>query len=302
MYKLQHMNALLFYLGLPFLYLISALPNRLFYALSNCLFFFFFHVSNYRRKVVQSNLRNAFPEKSEIERKHIEKKFYKYLCDLILESFRSLTKGESFFKTHCIFSDSAKKLFDHYASTDQSVILVMGHFGNWEWAGQSFSLNCRQKLFVIYRPLSNYYFNKLTNKMRSKFGTGLIEMKDAYKTMWSNKHLLTATAFIADQTPPPENAYWTLFMNQQTPVFWGTELLSKRLNFPIIYATVKRIKRGFYQIEAETLLEKPQMTAEGEISESHTRKLETEIKNQPELWLWSHRRWKHKPPSTFNKL
>ena len=119
-------------------------------------------------------------------------------------------------------------------------------------------------------------------------------MRDTYKEMIRLKDEVNATAFIADQTPAPESAYWTTFLNQDTPVFWGTEKIAKKVNYPVVYASVKRTARGYYEILAETLFENPKATVDGEISEAHTRKLEKEIREQPEIWLWSHRRWKHK--------
>ena len=172
----------------------------------------------------------------------------------------------------------------------------MGHFGNWEWAGNTFSLACRQQLYVIYHPLSNKYFNRLIVSMRTRFGTKLIAMRDTFKDMVKNREEVNATAFIADQTPAPESAFWTTFLNQDTPIFWGTEKIARKMNYPVVYATVKRVSRGYYEIFAETLFEEPKNTTEGEISIAHTRKLEADILQQPEIWLWSHRRWKHQRP------
>jgi KDO2-lipid IV(A) lauroyltransferase len=130
--------------------------------------------------------------------------------------------------------------------------------------------------------------------MRTRFGTKLIAMNDTFRDMIRNKNEVNATAFIADQTPAPESAYWTTFLNQDTPVFKGTEKIAQKMKYPIVYTQVKRTGRGFYEIQAEMLIENPGDTTEGEISEMHTRRLEKDIINQPETWLWSHRRWKHK--------
>jgi KDO2-lipid IV(A) lauroyltransferase len=119
-------------------------------------------------------------------------------------------------------------------------------------------------------------------------------MKDTVREMIKNKNEISATGFIADQTPSPLNAYWTNFLNQETPIFWGTEKIAYKLNFPIIYIRIARLKRGYYELQAEYLIKEPRLTEEGEISEIHTRKLESDIIAKPEFWLWSHRRWKHK--------
>jgi KDO2-lipid IV(A) lauroyltransferase len=132
--------------------------------------------------------------------------------------------------------------------------------------------------------------------MRTRLGTKLIPMAKTYKKMITFNKGKTATAFIADQTASPENAYWTIFLNQDTPVFRGTESIAKKLGFPVVYLNIKRLQRGYYKIFAEMLFEKPELTESGEISETHTRKLEQNILENPQFWLWSHRRWKYDKP------
>ncbi|HWY38746.1 MAG TPA: lysophospholipid acyltransferase family protein [Bacteroidia bacterium] len=292
------MNALLFYLAIPFIYLISALPFWLFYGFSDLFFVMIFYVAGYRKKVVLENLRRSFPEKSEEELKKIRIKFYRFFCDFVLETLKTLTISRRSMLKRCRLNKDAVALFDKYHREKKSFIIVMGHYGNWEWAGNTFSLTGLHQLYVIFHPLSNKHFNNLIIKMRTRFGTKLIEMRNTIRDMLSKRNELSATAFIADQTPPPESAYWTKFLNQDTPVFWGTEKIARKINYPIVFVNVKRVKRGYYEISAETLVENPAGTAEGQISEMHTRRLEQEIIKQPELWLWSHRRWKHKKPGT----
>ncbi len=288
------MKALVYYISLPFLYLLSLLPFPLFYLFSDFVYFLLYHVIGYRKQVVYENLKNSFPEKTDAEIRKIRKQFYKYLCDLFLETFKTLTISKEEAKRRCTINPSALEVFERFYREGKSVIIVMGHFGNWEWAGNTFSLNCSHQLYVIYHPLTHTYFDGLIYRMRTRFGTKLIPMRDTYRDMVKNKGELNATAFIADQTPSPDNAYWTTFLNQETPVFRGTEMIARKVNYPVVYASMKRLKRGYYEISAETLFEEPRATKEGEISESHTRKLEREILAQPEIWLWSHRRWKHR--------
>lgn len=288
------MGAILFYCLLPFLYLISLLPFPVFYLFSDFIYFLLYRVVGYRKKVVFENLKNSFPEKSYNELKKIEKDFYRYLCDLFLETIKTLTISRSEAVKRCKFNAKTILLFNELANKNQSCIIVMGHYGNWEWAGNSFSLQCKQQLYVIYHPLSNKYFDKLMYDLRTRFGTKLYAMKDTMREMIRNKNEINATAFIADQTPSPDSAYWTTFMNQDTPVFWGTEKIAQKLNYPIVYITIKKIKRGYYEVDSELLINEPKNTSLGEISELHTRKLESDIITQPSIWLWSHRRWKHK--------
>jgi Kdo2-lipid IVA lauroyltransferase/acyltransferase len=287
------MQAVSYYIALPFLYLISLLPFWFLYRVSDFFFAILYYVLGYRKKVVMENLRNSFPEKSEKELKRIAIAFYKYLCDLFLETFKSLTVSKKEMLLRCTINTDAQKLFKDLSEQKKSIVIVMGHYGNWEWAGNVFDYN-KHQLYVIYHPLSDKYFNNLVIKMRTRFGTKLIEMKSTLRDMVTNRKDITATAFIADQTPFPENAYWTTFLNQDTPVFIGTEKIASKFNYPVIYISVKRVKRGYYEIFAELLFETPKETKEGEISEAHTRRLEKDIIEQPEIWLWSHRRWKHK--------
>jgi KDO2-lipid IV(A) lauroyltransferase len=291
------MKNIAFYIALPFLYLIALFPYPLFHGLCDIFYFIVYYILGYRKKVVYENLRKSFPEKTEKEINSIAKKFYRYLIDLLLETFKTLTFTSEQALKHCSFTPEAKKLFDHYAEQNKSLIIVMGHYGNWEWAGNTFSLQCKHQLYVIYHPLTHPKFNELIIYMRTKFGTKLIAMRDTFRDMVKFRDELNATAFIADQTPAPESAHWMQFLNQDTGVFLGTEKIAKKMNYPIVYATVKRLRRGFYEIHAETLFENPKETRDGEITEAHTLKLEKDIQEQPEIWLWSHRRWKHKRPS-----
>lgn len=288
------MQAIGFYLILPLLYFISVLPFPVFYFLSDFVFFIVYYVIGYRKKVVLQNLRNSFPDKSEKEISDLGRKFFRYFCDMSLEILKTLTISRESMLKHCRFDKSSVALIKKYNEEKKSIILVLGHLGNWEWGGNAFSLQCKQQLYVIYHPLENSYFNKMVIGMRTRFGTKLIEMKNTFREMVKMKNEISATAFIADQTPPPENAYWTIFLNQDTPVFKGTEIIAKKLNYPIIYIGIKKVARGYYELFAETLCDNPATTADGEISQLHTKKLESEILKNPETWLWSHRRWKHK--------
>jgi KDO2-lipid IV(A) lauroyltransferase len=170
----------------------------------------------------------------------------------------------------------------------------MGHKGNWEWAGNTFSLCCRHQLYVIYHPLSHTLFNGLVCRMRTRFGTRLIAMKDTFREMVARRKELTATAFIADQSPHPDSAFWMEFLNQDTPVFPGTEKIARKLQMPIVYVSVKRQKRGYYTLGADLLMEPPYAGPEGSITALHTGRLEKDIREEPDTWLWTHRRWKHK--------
>jgi len=240
------------------------------------------------------NLKKSFPEKSDEEIQKIQDKFYRYFCDLIFETFKTLTIKPDTLKKHVKFDDMTA--FEDFYKQGRSVIIVMGHLGNWELGGARFSQDPYHQLFVIYHPLANKYFDRLVYHMRTRLGNKLYAMQDTFRGMIRNKNEVTATAFIADQTPSPEGSYWTTFLNQDTPIFVGTAKIAKKLKYPIIYVSIKRPKRGYYEVVSELLIENPGSLPEDEISERHTRRLERDIRENPHIWLWTHRRWKHKKP------
>ncbi|MEP7145127.1 MAG: lysophospholipid acyltransferase family protein [Ferruginibacter sp.] len=288
------MSAIIYYLSLPFIYLVSILPFPLLYLVSDVLYLLLYYVIGYRKKVVFNNIKNAFPEKTFPEIIAIQKKFYRYFCDLFLETPKTLTISRKQMLKHCRFEPAAENLFKQLAEENKSIIVVMGHKGNWEWAGNTFGLCCKHQLYVIYHPLVNKYLNGLMCKMRERFGTRLIPMKDTFRDMVKNRHELNATAFIADQAPSPAKAHWMNFLNQETPVFMGTEKIAQKIKYPIVFVSVKKLTRGYYTLMEELIQEPPYVGVEGGITETHTRKLEADIIAQPETWLWTHNRWKHK--------
>src|SRR5688572_28952546 len=155
------MQALTYYISIPFLYLLSILPFPVFYLVCDGLYFIVYYIIGYRKQVVLQNLRNSFPEKSDKEIKRLCKDYYHYLCDLFPETFKTLTISKKSMLKHCTIDPKAKEIFDRFYNEGKSIILVMGHFGNWEWAGNTFSLTCKHKLFVIYHPIRNKYFDAL---------------------------------------------------------------------------------------------------------------------------------------------
>lgn len=295
MMKAGSFKILPLYLLLPFIYLVALIPFRAMYFISDVTFLIVFRLIGYRRKVVRTNLFNSFPDKPEKEINRIEKEFYRYFCDLLFETLKTLTISPQQLKRRVLFEDPSP--FIKYFEKKQSIIIVMGHMGNWELAGARFGVENLHKLNTIYHPLSNPFFEKLIVRMRTRLGNGLYPMSEAYKRMLQDRGLVTATAFIADQSPSPRTAYWMQFLNQDTPVFQGTEKLARKLNYPVLYVSLQRYGRGRYRIQCEELCEDPSGTKEFEITRLHTHRLEKDIIQSPEIWLWTHRRWKHKRPS-----
>jgi KDO2-lipid IV(A) lauroyltransferase len=189
------------------------------------------------------------------------------------------------------------EVFKDLAGQNKSIVLLLGHYGNWEWFGPCVTLNTGYQLVVIYRPLSHPHFEKMTTSWRTRFGTEITPAQQALRTVIANKDRLTATAFVADQAAP-SNAYWTTFLHQETSVFTGAERVATKFDYPVVYLHATRPKRGYYTITPEVLFAHPSATAENEISEAFTRRLEQDINSFPDIWLWSHKRWKTKRPST----
>lgn len=292
------MQAISYYLLLPFLYFISILPFPVLYALSSGIYVLLFYVFGYRKKVVFTNLRNSFPEKSEKEIIRIQKNYYKFLADLLVEVFKSLTISNKQLARRCYYPPETKVLLDELRSKNQNIVIVLGHYGNWEWAATAFGITQNYSLWGVYLPLSNKYFNRMVVRMRSRFGTGLIPIKENVKYIERLKDTQGfALGLIADQTPKPDRAHWMTFLNQDTPVYLGAEKYAKKLNYPVVFMSIKQVKRGHYTVTGELLIENPAAYAPGEITEIHTRRLEEDILAYPDIWAWSHKRWKHKRPA-----
>ncbi|MBN8696453.1 MAG: lysophospholipid acyltransferase family protein [Bacteroidetes bacterium] len=286
------LNALLYYLVIiP----ISLLPFPLLYGLSNFIFFVFYYLIGYRKKVVLGNIQRSFPGKTAKEQEEICKKFYKHFCDLILESLKAFTISEKevLKRVTCKNPEGINKYFDQ----GKSVIIAGGHYNNWEIFAVAVDKLIKHQVVGIYKPLTNKYFDEKMRNTRSKYGLEMISTKSVKQYLDQHLNGLTATIFAIDQSPSnPNSAYWTTFLNQDTGVLFGTEKYAKDYNYPVVFGRINKEKRGHYSFEFFDVTDKPQETAYGEITEKITRMLETDINKQPEYWLWSHRRWKHKRP------
>lgn len=272
----------------------SKLPFPVIYILSNILYYPLYYVFSYRTKVVHSNLLNAFPEKSEKERTVLAKKFYRYLCDLILES----TKLENFTTEEIIKRVHAKNPQEvlRFLEKGQSVIIANGHYGNWEWGIPRLATMSKHPALFIYKPLTNKIFETVFNKARTNLGGIMVPMKQTIRKTVEYKDKAHSSVFLIDQTPTRQGSdYFIDFLNQPTLVFKGIEKIAQKTNYPVIYCHIDRVKRGYYAAEFTTLAENPQNSKENELTIQLNKFLEDIIKNKPELWLWSHKRWKHKP-------
>ncbi len=281
-----------YYLAIALGWLISLLPFTLLYLFSDFLSWLMFRVLKYRKSVIQSNLQNAFPEKSEHEREKIRKAFYKNFADLIVESFKSLTISERIMRQH--FSLKNPEVFENLRQKNKGVIMVMGHYTNFEWTATSIPLLVQNTCFAVFHPLSNHRFSNKIVQIREQFGLKLFPMKNTYPFMLNNENTAPLYVFMADQSPQKSKIkYRTPFLNQNTPVHLGVENLAKKCDLAVVFIDIQRVKRGTYEVEAQLLFEDAVNTQPYEITDTHVRALEKVIIKKPEDWLWSHRRWKH---------
>ncbi len=295
------LNSVLRILIIPFIYVLSYLPIPVLHFKSSGFFLFVYYVFGYRKKVVLENLRNSFPHKTEAEINSICKAFYKHFCDVIFETIKATTISKKELAERCYFTENSKKIFNEFVAKKQSVVIVIGHCANWEWIPMSYQINFDQQLLGVYHPLSNKVFDEFMLKMRSKFGGNIISMKDFYPFLIRNKTKNYTLGLNADQSPPPEGAYWTTFLHQDTPVFNGPAKIAKKFNYPLFYGHAIRIKRGVYEVDLKLVCSNPKEFTEDQLSEMHLKCLEANIIEQPQNWLWSHRRWKHTRPNEPNK-
>lgn len=274
---------------------VSYLPYPLLYGLSDFIFLILFHVFGYRKKVVFPNIKNSFPDKTEEELNTIMRNFYRHFCDLIVESLKGFTVSKKEVSRRMKVRNP--EVLSRFYDEGKDVILVGGHYNNWELFASGIGLSARHIPIGIYKPLSNKYFDRKMKITRERFRLIMCPMNETREYLEKDLGEPKATIFAIDQSPSnTKSCHWTTFLNQDTPVFYGAEKYAKELNLPVVFGTIHKVKRGFYELEYDVICESPQATAKGEITEMNTKRLEKDIKDKPEFWLWTHRRWKHKRP------
>jgi KDO2-lipid IV(A) lauroyltransferase len=191
------------------------------------------------------------------------------------------------------------ELADKYFANGKSVIFVGGHYNNWELLAVAIDAQLKHHCVALYKPLTNKFFDIQMRKTRGKFGLEMVSIREARSFFENRKSELNAVIFGSDQSPGnPERAYWMKFLNQDTAVLFGAEKFAKEYNIPVLYGHINKIRRGYYTFELELITDDPKSMPYGAITEAHTRILEKDINREPQYWLWSHRRWKHKKPPT----
>lgn len=281
----------MYYLFYGFIYLVSLIPMRGLYVISDGIYAIIYYVLGYRKKLVMDNLRQAFPEKTEAERVRIAKKFYHNFIDSFLEVIKLVSASDAWL--HRRFTVDVQALDELYA-TGKSCQMHLGHTFNWEWGQLVLTALTRYKILVVYMPISNKVLERLFYKLRTRNGNVFLpapKMKEAIVPYLSSQYLL---GLVADQSPGSmHNAYWIDFLGRPTPFASGPEKGARNGQLPVVFASIEKPRRGHYHATTKIACMDAAALPEGELTREYVRYLESVIRQQPDMWLWSHRRWKH---------
>jgi len=277
------------------IWLIAWLPLRVLYIFSDIFYLIIYYVVGYRKKVARRNIEKSFPEKSNKELRKIERRFFRYFCDLFIETFYEIHMSEKEVLRRIDFGNIEPIL--EQLSKGKSVLAMTSHYGNWEWGSAlSLLLPRESPLYGIYKKLNNKKFDQLMIDLRSIFKGKTIETHNLFRTMVKMRKEGENAVFgmISDQSPWVGNVnQWLKLLHQDTPVLDGTEQLAKKFDYPVVYIHIDRVKRGYYKCECIPIALEPKLTTELEITKKYFEILEQKIQAAPEFWLWTHNRWKH---------
>ena len=290
---------------LPLLRLISRLPLGVLYVLADLCFPLLYYVARYRRKVVTENLNNAFPELSPRERRQIRRRFYRWFCDYVGETLKLLSISRQEMMRRMVIEGVDE--MERSLETKPFVFIFLGHYCNWEWVSSIPLWYQKEDSHgaQLYRPLKNKAFDRLFLEMRSRFGSENISKYEALRHILQLRRdgKKTCIGFISDQTPGWNSIHdWVDFLHQDTPVFTGTERIAKKVDAAIFFADIRRVRRGYYHLVLRRMTDEPKAFPDYALTEQYMRELEQIIRRQPHLWLWSHRRWKHRRAADGSRL
>jgi KDO2-lipid IV(A) lauroyltransferase len=287
------MQFLAYILVYPILWIISILPFRLLYALSDGFYVLVYYIIGYRKKVVLDNLKLALPDKSEKELLAIRKRFYHHLCDMMFEAIKSITISEAEMQKRYVFKnlEAIYKL----EKEQRSIVLFMGHYASWEWIF-ILQTHVKHKGYAVYKRLSNKYFDRLVKRIRAKYNSHLITTKETFATLIKAKqnNELTLNGFVFDQSPKLKSAvHWQNFMGVEVPVHVGAEILAKRLDMVTLFLKVNKVKRGYYEATFTDIIRNSQDYSDFDLTNLYLKRVEEQIYETPEYYFWTHKRWKH---------
>jgi len=280
----------MYYIVFGLLYAVSLLPFFILYRISDLTAAFLYSIIRYRRKIVMDNLKNSFPERSEEELNRIAKKFYRNFTDNWIETIKLLSISKKALNKRI---SSNVDIFHQFHKEGKSVQVNLGHFFNWEYMTLYTGINQPYTFLTVYLPQSSQVTNRLFLYLRSRWGNPPLTATDIVKSImpWRRKKYLLALG--ADQSPPiGENAYWLYFLNRPSAFLKGPEKFARVQQVPVVMMTTTRPRRGHYHFEYFLLADDPKSLKEGELMQRYVKHLEENIRLQPEIYLWSHRRWK----------
>lgn len=299
---MQFISYLLYY-GL--LRIVSRIPFRVLYVLSDIFRFLIYNIGKYRVKVVRKNLLLVFPEKSEKELRKIEKEFYRHFFDTMMEITKSMSITSEQLNARFVYTNL--EVLKKYEDNNQSVMLMMGHYGNWEWV-MGLGEHIRHEGYGVYTPLRNKYLDNLIRKLRLRHNSYLISRYHTVRIMLRHKveKKLAIYGLISDQSPQMRHAHhWTHFLGIMVPVYTGAEIMAKKFDAPVLFLRVERTtKRGHYEGTFEVITDNPKTVPNYQITDRYNELMEELIRRRPEYYLWTHNRFKHmdKVPDTYKDI
>ena len=273
----------------------SRLPLRALYAFSAFLYVLAFYVVRHRHQVIRDQLEKAFPDLSGAQRGLIHKQFLKNFCDVMVEVLKSasMTESEMCARMHILNLDVARR----YLDAGQSVMFVTSHLCNWEWLLHGVTLQLGYPVDAAYKPLHDQWAERLMLEIRSRFGARLVPAKELLADFLRRRGIVRAVAMNADQAPvSTDKRYWTQFLGQDTAFYIGAEQIARATRLPVMYVAVRRIRRGYYEVELKPLWDGREVTAPNTVTERYARACEIDVLKSPADWLWSYRRWRLKKP------
>lgn len=288
----------MYYLLLAILYPLSLLPLRVLYLLSDLAFVILFHITGYRKAVVQDNLAKAFPEKNAEELARIRRAFYRSFCDQWIETLKLLSIPQKQLDRRITGNWG---VFEQLNAEGKNAYALLGHTFNWEWANVICQYRAPQQFAGVYLPVSNAAFDRLMRRIRSRSGAQLISMKSMKRGLQAIQGKRHIIGMIADQNPSePDVALWLPFLHREAPFFRGPEAMARRARGAVVFAGIRKTARGRYRIHLQKMWDDASEAAPGEITRAYVAFMEAQLRAQPENWLWSHRRWKHQKKNTIS--
>lgn len=263
------------------------------YLLSDILYFIAYHLAGYRRRVVRENLATCFPDKSKHERRKIERQYYRHMCDLLIEGAYNLFASPEAIKRRYRLTN--RHLVDRYYEQGRTVVLMSAHYGNWEYMVSSLNMQLLHHGIGVGKPLDDKSVASFITRRRTRYGTQVVDQSDVrqHVAFYDRYHVPCALMMLSDQSPSnPHKSYWTQFLGRDTAFLYGAEYFARKYNYPVLYYSVRKVKRGYYEVTFSPLCERPEEVPQYTIVERYVRRLEQEIQAAPQYWLWSHRRWK----------